>query len=91
MKKFEKSHPEQQLLEQLNVFNWNIWDSPPPPGFEWEYEEKVMAYIIEGDATVTSEGETLSVGEGDLLIIHPGAGKCHWDVKKKVKSHFRFP
>ena len=35
MVKFEKRKPSEEEIEKMK--NWPTWESPMPPGFDWEY------------------------------------------------------
>ena len=50
MTKFTKKQPTEKELTDLGVKTWDQWISPPPPGFDWEYEHKEIFYVLEGEA-----------------------------------------
>ncbi|MBN2157609.1 MAG: DUF861 domain-containing protein [Candidatus Lokiarchaeota archaeon] len=90
MVKFKKSKPTEKELQALGVKKWPKWSSPPPPGFDWEYDGKEIFYVLEGEAEIDSEGDKISFGPGDLVTVLPETGKCHWTVKKQIKKHYNF-
>jgi uncharacterized cupin superfamily protein len=82
-------HPSQQRLDQLGIKKCPTW-SKEPSTFSWSYSEREIAYIIEGEVTVTPEGgEPVSFSAGDLVTFEPGL-KCTWHVKKKLKKYYLF-
>jgi hypothetical protein len=54
------SKPEEEELQRLNVRNWPIWEKEVSE-FPWTYEEAETCYILEGEVTVRSQGETVSL------------------------------
>ena len=46
--------------------------------------------LLEGEVTVTPEGEEpVKFGAGDLVAF-PAGMDCRWDVYKAVRKHYRF-
>ena len=68
--------------------NWPIWECEPSK-FSWNYDEKELCLIIEGEATIyTAEGESFFLRSGDLVEFPKGLS-CEWLITKRVKKHFR--
>lgn len=88
MKKFDKSHPSENEVKELNLENWGIWTKEISE-FPWEYDEKETFYVLEGEADVISDDESIQFGPGDLVTCHAGV-KCTWKVKKPIKKRFHF-
>lgn len=88
--KFEKKRPTKEELDKLKIKEWGIWSSPPPPGFDWEYDEKEIFYILEGEAEIISGSDKISFTAGDLVTVYPATGKCRWNVKSTIKKHYKF-
>lgn len=81
--------PDIAMLDSLKVANWPIW-SKEESTFEWNYTAKEIAYILEGEVTVTPNGGTpVSFGKGDLVTFEVGL-ECTWEVKKALKKHYYF-
>lgn len=81
--------PEQSKLDSLGVKSWPIWTKEVST-FPWSYSEKEIAYILEGEVTVTpSHGEPVSFGKGDLVTF-PSGLICTWQIKKPLRKHYHF-
>lgn len=82
-------NPSQERLAQLGVNNWSTW-SKEVSTFPWTYSEQEVAYVLEGEVTVTPKGgDPVSFGKGDLVTF-PSGMSCTWDVKKPLRKHYRF-
>ena len=78
-----------QTITELGIKEWPIWTCEPS-SFPWTYREKETCLILEGDVTVTPEGEEpVRFGAGDLVVFPQGMS-CTWKVNKKVLKHYRF-
>lgn len=83
----EKPTPER--LHQLGVKQWPTW-SKEVSTFPWQYSSTEIAYILEGDVTVTPKGgEPVSFSAGDLVTFGSGLD-CIWEVKKPLRKHYHF-
>ena len=80
--------PSEHALEELGVLHWPIWTCEPSR-FDWHYDQKETCYLLEGDVTVSAEGEEVTFGAGDLVVLAKGLD-CVWDVRKAVKKHYKF-
>ncbi|MGV3583064.1 MAG: cupin domain-containing protein [Methylophilus sp.] len=81
--------PSAEQLKSLGVDRWPIWTKEVST-FPWTYSSKEVAYILEGEVTVTSKtGEAVSFGVGDLVTFETGL-ECTWQVKKPLKKHYNF-
>ncbi len=80
--------PSAEALGELGVKNWPIWTCEVST-FDWHYDEKETCYLLEGEVTVTAEGQGVTFGKGDLVIFPQGLD-CVWDVTQAVKKHYRF-
>ena len=74
--------------ETAEMESWPIW-SKEPSEFPWFYDEKETCWILEGDVTITSDGETVRFGPGDLVIFPQGL-KCTWTIHQAVRKHYQF-
>lgn len=75
-------------LAELGVSSWPIW-ACEPSRFDWEYDQKETCYLLEGQVTVTADGESVSFGAGDMVVFPQGLA-CTWDVSAAVKKHYKF-
>jgi uncharacterized protein len=82
--------PDAKKLASLGVEDWPIW-SKEVSIFSWDYSSQEVAYILEGEVTVTpvDDGEAISFGAGDLVTF-PAGLSCVWDVKKALRKHYQF-
>lgn len=81
--------PSQARLDALGVSNWSTW-SKEVSVFPWSYSEQEIAYILEGEVTVTpKDGEPVTFGKGDLVTFSTGLS-CTWEVRKPLRKHYQF-
>lgn len=82
--------PDAAKLVALDVKNWPTW-SKEVSTFPWSYNSQEIAYILEGEVTVTPKGggAPVSFGVGDLVTFPTGLS-CTWDVKKALRKHYQF-
>ncbi len=84
-----EKNPSETRLNELGIKKCPTW-SKEPSTFPWSYSEQEVAYILEGDVTVTpDDGDPVSFGAGDLVTFKEGLS-CTWRVKKALKKHYRF-
>ena len=89
MGKVKVGKATKEELQKLNVSGWPIWESEVKK-FDWEYDDNETFYVLEGKVRVTtSDGEEVEFGKGDLVTFPRGV-KCTWDVKEKIRKHYRF-
>lgn len=81
--------PSTEQLKSLGVSSWPIWTKEVST-FPWSYSSKEVAYILEGEVTVTSKsGVAVSFGAGDLVTFEKVLD-CTWQVNKALKKHYNF-
>ncbi|OGP71757.1 MAG: cupin [Deltaproteobacteria bacterium RBG_13_60_28] len=86
--KVEKN-PGADRLQELGVTRWPIWTKEASE-FPWTYDSQEVCYFLEGEVTVTcDDGETVSVGKGDLVTFPEGLS-CTWKIGQDVRKHYRF-
>ncbi len=89
MGKVKIEKPSKEKLQQLGVDNWPTWESGVKK-FDWQYNDNEVFYVLEGKVrVVTTEGEEVEFGKGDLVTFPKGV-KCTWDVKEKIRKHYNF-
>jgi uncharacterized cupin superfamily protein len=82
----EKPSPEK--LASLGVSRWPTW-SKEVSQFPWSFSTQEIAYILEGEVTVTPDGgEPVNFGAGDLVTF-PAGMSCTWQVKKPLRKHYQ--
>ena len=88
MKVLIKSPCSASVIIQYGIKNWPIWECEPS-NFSWDYAEKEICLIIEGEAKIiTEKGESYFVKAGDLVEFPEGLS-CQWQISKYIKKHFR--
>jgi len=81
--------PSAAQLQALDVKSWPTW-SKEVSIFPWQYDSLEVAYILEGEVTVTPDGgDPVSFGIGDLVTFPKGLS-CVWNVKKALRKHYQF-
>jgi uncharacterized protein len=81
--------PDQARLDALGVSSWPTW-SKEVSVFPWIYGEQEVAYVLEGEVTVTPKGgDPVNFGKGDLVTF-PAGMACTWEVRKPLRKHYRF-
>lgn len=81
--------PSAAKLQALGVKQWPTW-SKEVSTFPWQYSSTEIAYILEGEVTVTPKGGApVSFSAGDLVTFASGLD-CVWDVKKALRKHYHF-
>ncbi|MBN2544020.1 cupin domain-containing protein [bacterium] len=84
--KIEHDVPDSKLTD-MNVFSWPTWECEPST-FNWEYTDDETCYVLEGDVIVKTGEEKVEIKPGDLVTFPRGL-KCVWEVKKKIRKHYR--
>jgi len=51
--------------------------------------EQETCLILEGNAVVKTPEETVEFGAGDYVVFPEGL-KCTWEIKKKIRKHYKF-
>lgn len=74
--------------EQAACEAWPIWKCEPST-FDWQYTEKETCLVLEGKVTVSDDKNSVSFGQGDLVIF-PQDLECTWNVTEPVKKHYNF-
>ena len=80
-----KSPCSASVIIQYGIKNWPIWECEPC-NFSWNYMEKEICLIIEGEAKIkTDAGESYLIKSGDLVEFHEGLS-CEWQIIKSFKK-----
>ncbi|MDO9365761.1 MAG: cupin domain-containing protein [Methylotenera sp.] len=88
MSKIMVEKPTAEKLASLGVSRWSTW-SKEVSQFPWSFGTQEIAYILEGDVTVTPDGgEPVSFTAGDLVTF-PAGMSCTWHVKKALRKHYQ--
>lgn len=88
MSKIVVEKPSEEKLASLGVFRWPTW-SKEVSQFPWSFSSQEVAYILEGEVTVTPNGgEAVSFSVGDLVTF-PAGMSCTWHVKKALRKHYQ--
>ncbi len=80
--------PEQEKLTEMKVTDWPIWTKEVST-FDWQYQEKEVGFVLEGEVTVKTERSETHFGPGDMVTFPKGLN-CTWTVRKPVRKHYKF-
>lgn len=81
--------PNLEHLNELDVFNWPIWEKEISQ-FSWTYDDQETCYFLEGNVVVTPDGgQAVQIGKGDLVTF-PAGMSCTWEITSDVKKHYCF-
>lgn len=81
--------PNAETLQRLGVSQWPVWTKEVSV-FPWQYDSTEIAYILEGEVTVTPDnGAAVSFKACDLVTFSRGLS-CTWTVKKPLRKHYYF-
>lgn len=81
--------PSQERLNELGVSRWPTW-SKEVSMFPWSFGEQEIAYILEGEVTITPNGGGAPVNFGkDDLVTFPAGLSCTWNVKQALRKHYQ--
>ena len=82
-------NPTEERLASLGVRAWPVWTCGVSE-FPWSYDSRETCFLLEGDVTVTPDGESpVTFGAGDLVIFPIGTS-CRWKIRKPVRKHYSF-
>jgi hypothetical protein len=88
MSKIIVEKPSPEKLAALGVTRWPTW-SKEVSTFPWSFGTQEIAYILEGEVTVTPNGgEPVNFSAGDLVTF-PAGMSCTWNVKKTLRKHYQ--
>lgn len=73
--------------EQMKAMGWPIWEKEIST-FPWEYDQKETCLILEGESIVRSDEGAVKFGAGDYVIFPKGL-KCTWEIKEKIRKHYK--
>ena len=85
-------HPSEQRLLDLEVNTWPTWHKEVSQ-FSWSFPYTEMAYILEGEVTITPKlgssknAPTIVLKPGDLVTF-PAGTTTDWDVNKPIHKHY---
>ena len=86
--KIEVKKSKKEDMEKDGVMSWPIWEKEESE-FAWEYFEQETCLILEGKAVVKTPEESVEFGAGDYVVFPEGL-TCTWEIKEKIKKHYRF-
>lgn len=86
--RIEVEQPDQEELDEMEVFKWPV-EEYDEEKFEVYYDKTEMCFIIEGEATIVSEFDSLTVKAGDFVTL-PAGLECVWDVETAIRRHYTF-
>jgi uncharacterized cupin superfamily protein len=89
MSKITVIRPTAEMLASLGATRWPTW-SKEVSKFPWNFGTQEIAYILEGEVTVTPNDGSgpVSFQAGDLVTF-PAGMSCTWDIKKALRKHYQ--
>ena len=83
----EITTPNSEQLSEAK--SWPVWEKEPS-SFDWDYEQKEVFYILEGEAQVTMpKGQVHHLKGNDLVTIEK-CGTVQWQITKLIRKHYVF-
>lgn len=76
------------LKEKKEAELWPTWEKEEST-FQWEYSEKETCLILEGNAVVNCPEGSVEFESGDYVVFPQGL-KCTWEIRDKIKKHYKF-
>ncbi|HYQ56518.1 MAG TPA: cupin domain-containing protein [Draconibacterium sp.] len=86
--KISIDHYSDEELQEEGVFDWPVWEHDEDK-FDWYYDQTELCYITEGEATITTEFEAVTIRAGDFVTFPKGL-ECVWDIQIAIQKHFSF-
>ena len=86
--RIEVERPEPDELEEEGVYSWPVWEHEEDK-FDWFYDKTENCFIIEGEATIVSEFDNVTIKPGDLVTF-PAGLECVWDIHSAIRKHYSF-
>jgi hypothetical protein len=74
--------------EQQESELWPVWEKEESTS-PWEYDETETCLILEGKAAVKCPEGSVEFGAGDFVVFPVGL-KCSWEIKERIKKHYKF-
>lgn len=78
--------PDEEESEKAQ--SWPTWEKEAST-FPWEYDQQETCLIIEGRAMAKTDEGDVEFGAGDYVIFPKGL-KCTWEIKEKIRKHYKF-
>jgi uncharacterized cupin superfamily protein len=78
--------PTKNQVEEAQT--WSVWEKEEST-FPWQYDEKETCLILKGKAIVKYAEGMVEFGPGDYVIFPEGL-ECTWNIKEKIKKHYKF-
>ena len=76
------------VIIQYGIKSWPIWECEPSR-FQWNYNDKEICLIIEGQAKISTQNGDIYVIKAGDLVEFPAGLNCEWEVTKSIKKHYR--
>jgi len=73
------------VIIQYGIKSWPIWECEPSK-FQWNYEDKEICLIIEGQAKISTQNGAIYVIKAGDLVEFPAGFNCEWEVTKSIKN-----
>ena len=73
------------VIIQYGIKSWPIWECKPSK-FQWNYDDKEICLIIEGQAKISTQNGDIYVIKAGDLVVFPAGLNCEWEVTKVLKN-----
>ena len=73
------------VIIQYGIKSWPIWECEPSK-FQWNYDDKEICLIIEGQAKISTQNGDIYVIKAGDLVEFPAGLNCEWEVTKSIKN-----
>lgn len=83
--KIEVKKPTEE--ERRRAKSWPTWEKEPST-FSWEYDQKEACLILEGRSIVKTDEGNVEFGAGDFVTFPKGL-KCTWEIKERIRKHYK--
>ena len=89
MSKINVEKPTAEKLASLGVTRWPTW-SKEVSKFPWSFGTQEIAFILEGEVTVTpNDGSGAVCFQAGDLVTFPAGLSCVWEVNKALRKHYQ--
>jgi len=73
------------VIIQYGIKSWPTWECEPSK-FQWNYDDKEICLIIEGQAKISTQNGDIYVIKAGDLVEFPAGLNCEWEITKSIKN-----
>ena len=86
--KIEIKNLSEKEIKEKGITSWSIWEKEISE-FDWFYDSTEYCYILEGEVTVKTDYEEVTIKAGDFVKFPKGL-ECTWNITKAIRKHYDF-